>query len=436
MRKYRLYLLTVLFVFLFPKTAFAVDLQLTKGVANLLPVAVVAFAGQADAQAPNNVSNVVMNDLRSSGQFKLMPPQNMTQSPHAEDEVDDDYWRGAGVDNVVVGNVKSLGDNRYQVSFALVSVVKGQNPDSQVLATEQFTVSGDELRSLAHHISDIIYQQLTGARGVFSTRVAYVAVQRGAQSNKYMLQVADIDGYNPKSLLASNQPIMSPAWSHDGKQLAYVSFEKTTPRVYIQNIITGARQVMSEFPGINGAPAWSPDDSKLALVLSKDGSPKIYVMDLASKHLRPITQGNFIDTEPNWAPDGNSLLFTSDRGGGPQIYQVSLAGGEPQRLTFNGTYNARASFSSDGQKIVMINRDRGMYNIALQDLSTGNVQMLTQSGYDASPSFAPNGRMVLYESNPGRQGVLGIVSIDGRVKLRLPTPGNDAQDPAWSPFLG
>ncbi len=414
----------------------ALDLTLTQGVSSALPIAVVPFAGQ-DNSAADNVASVIMTDLQNSGRFKVMDPQTMAQTPHAVNNVDYNYWRRAGNNNVVIGNVRALGGNQYRVNFALLDVFKGQQQESdQVLAQQTFTVSGNKLRGLAHHISDTIYQQLTGVRGVFSTRIAYVVVQRNPrQPAKFILAVADADGYNPRPLLTSRQPIMSPAWSRDGTRVAYVSFENVTPRIYIQNVSTGSRRIITSFPGINGAPAWSPDDNRLALVLSKAGSPKIFILNLANGQLQQITHGNSIDTEPSWSPDGSSLIFTSDRGGGPQIYTMNLATGDVQRLTFNGGYNARASFSADGKNIVMIHRTQDMYDIAMQNLADGTVQVLTQSGYDASPSLAPNGQMVLYESGAGTQGVLGMVSADARVKLRLPAAEGSVQDPAWSPFL-
>lgn len=430
-------LIVVISLLLIQAPAFAaLNLELTQGVSNLMPIAVVPFAGQNNAQAPNNVSTVITNDLSNSGRFKVFDPSQITQTPHNGSEVDANYWRGKNVDNVVAGTVKSVGGDRYQVSFALVNVAKGQ---SQVLTTQEFTIPGSELRSLAHHISDMVYKQLTGIRGVFSTRIVYVLNQRNANGQaSYVLQVADYDGYGPKSLLTSNQPIMSPAWSHNGTKVAYVSFEKNSPRIYVQNVVTGARELISDFPGVNGAPAWSPDDRRLAMALSKGaGNPKIYVMDVSSHQLKQVTTGDSIDTEPNWAPDGQSLIFTSDRGGSPQIYQINLGSNDIHRVTFSGSYNARASFSPDGKMIVMINREQGAYNIAVQDLSSGTMQVITKSGYDASPSFAPNGQLVVYESDiPQAQGVLGIVSSDGQVKLRLPAPNGSVQDPAWSPFLG
>ncbi len=431
------------FILQTPVNADPLDLVLTQGVSSALPIAIVPFSGQDDLSAPNNVVGVIMSDLKHSGQFKVSDPQSMTQTPHAAGDVNDVYWRKtANVDNVVVGNVKDLGGDRYQVNFSLLDVVHAQQQSgNSVLASDSFTVSGSQLRALGHHISDVIYQQLTGVRGIFSTKIAYVLVQRGANAPaKFALEIADADGYNPRTMLTSNQPIMSPAWSHDGKKVAYVSFENTTPQIFVQEVASGARHAISNFPGVNGAPAWSVDDSQLALVLSKDGgNPQIYTMSSSGGSPQQMTHDNAINTEPNFSPDGKSLIFTSDRGGGPQIYQMSVNGGDIQRLTFKGGYNARASFSADGQNIIMINRQGSGYNIALQNLAAGTMLLLTHSGYDASPSFAPNGKMVLFETDFGGnsgQGVLGMASVDGKVKLRLPAPNGSVQDPAWSPFLG
>ncbi len=315
----------------------------------------------------------------------------------------------------------------------LIQVAQGRQ---QILAQREFTVKYSQLRALAHHMSDLIYEKLTDVKGIFSTHIAYVLVTRQNNHRIYSLQIADMDGHNVKPLLTSTQPIMSPAWSHDGKRIAYVSFEKIMPRIYIQTIASGQRQLISDYPGINGAPAWSPDDKTLALALSKNSAtPKIYLMDLANKDCRQVTFGFSIDTEPTWSKDGRSLLFTSDRGGGPQIYQIDLRSKRLQRITFDGSYNARASFSPDGKMIVVLNREQGMYNIAVQDLDDDTLLCVTHSGFDASPSFAPNGQMVLFESKPGEHGLLGMASIDGRINCRLPTPEGDVQDPVWSPFL-
>ncbi|MEN9916725.1 MAG: TolB colicin import protein [Pseudomonadota bacterium] len=407
----------------------ALNLELTQGVANQLPIAIVAFSSTESFAPENDMTSVIQSDLSHSGQFKLTRVKKIPQP----DKTAMAYWRAQHIDDVISGKITPIGQGKYRVHVNLVQVAQGRK---QILAEREFMASHQQLRALAHHVSDLIYEKLTGVKGVFSTRIAYVLVKRENNHRIYSLQVADMDGYNAKPLLTSTQPIMSPAWSHDGKRIAYVSFEKIMPRIYIQTIANGQRQCVSDYPGINGAPAWSPDDKTLALALSKDSAtPKIYLMDLASKNLRQVSFGFSIDTEPTWSADGRLLLFTSDRGGGPQIYQMNLHNKRLQRITFDGSYNARASFSPDGKMIVVLNREQGMYNIAVQDLDDDTLLSVTHSGFDASPSFAPNGQMVLFESKPGTQGMLGMASIDGRINCRLPTPEGDVQDPVWSPFL-
>ncbi len=412
----------------------ALNLELTQGVANQLPIAVVPFSALEGLSQENDVSRVIASDLSHSGLFKVITPKpNALSQPDTFDKVSVAYWRAQHMDDVVFGRLQSLGQGKYRAYFSLVHVAQGRK---QILVQREFTVTSQQLRGLAHHISDLIYEKLTGVKGVFSTKIAYILVTRQSNKRVYSLQVADMDGYNAKPLLTSMQPIMSPAWSHDGRRIAYVSFEKVMPHIYIQNINSGQRQLVSAYPGINGAPAWSPDDKTLALALSKNSAtPKIYLMDLASKSLRQVSFGCSIDTEPTWSADGRFLLFTSDRGGGPQIYQLDRRHNRLQRITFEGSYNARASFSPDGKMIVVLNREQGMYNIAVQDLDDDTLLSITHSGYDASPSFAPNGQMVLYESKPNLRGLLGMVSVDGRINCRLPTPEGDVQDPIWSPFL-
>jgi TolB protein len=412
----------------------ALNLELTQGVTNQLPIAIVPFESKEVFTSENDVSRVIESDLSHSGQFKaLLAKTQRLPQPYTSEKVSVAYWRAHHVDDVVWGKIIALGQGQYRVQMSLVNVAQGRK---QVLVQREFTVKYPQLRALAHHLSDMVYEKLTGVKGVFSTRIAYVLVTRQNNHRVYSLQVADMDGHNAKPLLTSTQPIMSPAWSHDGKRIAYVSFENIMPRIYIQTIATGQRQCVSGYPGINGAPAWSPDDKTLALALSKNSAtPKIYLMDLANKDLRQLTFGFSIDTEPTWSKNGRFLLFTSDRGGGPQIYKMNLHNNRIQRVTFEGSYNASASFSPNGKMIVVLNREQGMYNIAVQNLDDDVLFSITHSGFDASPSFAPNGQLVLFESKPGEHSLLGMASIDGRISCRLPTPAGDVQDPVWSPFF-
>jgi TolB protein len=369
--------------------------------------------------------------LQNSGQFKVYGKNALSQFPTTPQAISTEYFKKLGANNVVVGSVRDMG-GQYQVSFQLVDIFNTSHPE----LNRSYTVSDANLRAAAHHISDLIYQQLTGVRGVFSTKLAYVVVQRQGNNTRYILEVADQDGYNPRPLLNSPEPIMSPAWSPNGKQIAYVSFEKKTAAIYIEEAATGGRRLLSRFPGVNGAPAWSPDGTRLALVLSKSGALNIYIMEVGSGQLTQLTHDFYTNTEPSWSPDGRSLLFTSDRSGGPQIYQMSANGGPASRISFDGDYNARASFTSDGKGVAMIHRVSGIYNIALLNLDTGTTRVLSSSAGDsASPSIAPNGSMILYDTVYGGRNVLAMVSADGRVQLRLPARNGEAQDPAWSPFL-
>lgn len=427
-----------LFLFIFtltiPYSAFAIlSMELTRGVAGAIPLAVVPFS--ASSSAPQDISGIVTNDLTNSGRFKIYGRDALNEFPSDASKVSADYFRRLGTDNVVVGSVNALGGDRYQVNFQLLDMFKGKGAASIVL-DKKYTINGSEMRKLAHHISDMIYEQITGTRGVFSTKIAYVVVQRSPAGARYLLEVSDQDGYNPRPLLNSPEPIMSPSWSPNGRQIAYVSFENHKANIYLQDLSSGSRRLLSDFPGINGAPAWSPDGSKLALVLSKSGSPNIYVMDASGGGLTQLTRDFYINTEPAWSPDGKSLLFTSNRSGGPQIYQINLASGSTSRISYDGDYNARASYTRDGKYVAMIHKVSGIYNIAVLDLDTGTVRVLNSSvGDSASPSVAPNGSMILYDTIFGGRNVLAMVSADGRIQLRLPARNGEAQDPAWSPFL-
>lgn len=427
-------LLLFLWTLTIPYSAFAIlSMELTQGVSGAIPIAIVPFG--TDGALPQDVSKVIASDLQNSGRFKVYGESSLSQFPTDARSVSSDYFRRLGTDNVVIGKVQSLGGDRYEVSFQLLDMLRDKG--DATLLSRKYTVSGNELRAAAHHVSDLVYQQITGVRGVFSTRIAYVVVERPATgSTRYILEVADQDGYNPRPLLNSPEPIMSPSWSPNGKQLAYVSFEKKQAGIYLQNVSNGSRQLLSEFPGINGAPAWSPDGRKLALVLSKSGAPNIYVMDIGSRHLTQVTKDFYINTEPAWSPDGRSLLFTSTRAGGPQIYKVNLGSNTATRVSYDGSYNARASYTPDGNHIIMIHRVSGIYNIGILDLDSGSMRVLSSRSTDSdSPSIAPNGTMILYGTTRGGQGMLGMVSSDGSVQLHLPARNGEAQDPAWSPFL-
>jgi len=417
----------------------ALDLELTQGIDAALPIAIVPFANEK-ANAPGNQSltQIIANDLQNSGQFRVKTPGLLGQRPTALNQINNTYWRKQRVDDVLIGSVKSAGFGRYRVSIQLVGIldkVGKSNSSDSVLVNQSYDVTRSGLRQLAHHISDVIYQKLTGIRGIFSTKIAYILVQRfSRRPTKYTLELADADGFNPQALLASTQPIMSPTWSPDGKAIAYVSFENNHASIFLQDIASGKRQVVTDYPGINGAPAFSPDGKTLALVLTRTGNPKIYLLNRQTRQLTQLTRGYSIDTEPAWAPDGKSLLFTSNRGGTPQVYRYYLATGQVSRVTFDGNYNARASFLPSEQGIVMMHRETGMFGIAREDLSSGQVQVLTQTGADESPSVAPNGKMIIYATQYGGRGVLAVVSTDGKIKLRLPAREGDVREPAWSPF--
>jgi TolB protein len=334
------------------------------------------------------------------------------------------------MDNLVVGQISPNGPGGYLVRFQLLDVYRGEQ-----LAGFSVPTTDSDLRATAHQISDILYEKLLGQRGAFSTRIAYIAsVPQPGGKPKVELHVADADGYNAQVIVSSKDPLMSPAWSPDGKRLAYVSFEQGRPAVYVQELLTGRRQQVAAYQGINGAPAWSPDGRRLALTLSKDGNPDIYVLDLASRRLTQLTRHFGIDTEPAWSPDGRYIVFTSDRGGGPQIYRMAASGGDAKRVTFENAYNARASYSPDGKALALTTRVNGHYRIGLLDLESRELRVLSRGNLDESPSFAPNGSMITYASKEGDRGMLEAVSADGRVRQRLAVSAGEVREPAWSPY--
>ena len=400
-------------------------LDITEGVKDAVPVAVVPFAGQPEG-GPNDVADVVSGDLRLSGRFAPLERADIVERPSQASEVRLEDWRLLKTDYVVVGRVAP---DAGTVGFELVNVRTGQ----QMLA-EQLPVAGRTLRAVAHQVSDLVYERLTGIRGVFGTRLAYVAVEGRAPNRNYRLVVSDADGYNPRTVAQSSQPLMSPAWSPDGQNLAYVSFEGGVSAVYVQRLSNGERRRVSARAGVNGAPAWSPDGTRLALTLSRDGNLDIYVLELATQALTRITTDEAIDTEADWSPDGRTLYFTSDRAGNAQIYRVSVdARDDVQRVTYTNSYNARPRVSPDGQSLAMVTLDRG-YRIAVMDLKARTLRVLTDGSQDESPSYAPNGAMLVYATDARGARVLGLVSADGASRERLASERGNVREPAWSPF--
>lgn len=407
------------------------DIEVTQGIDAAMPIAIVPFAGEQDMAT--KITDIIRHDLNRSGEFALLPVKSMAEKPSTPEAVTIDYWRRLKMDAVVIGNVERLENNKYKIQYYLFDVYATGEP-VQPLMGQAFTVSETSLRALGHHISDQIYQRLTGNTGAFSSRIAYVNVKwEGDKLSEYRLEVADSDGHNPRPLLISSEPIMSPAWSPDGKKLAYVSFENFRSQIYVTDVASGKRKLISKQTGINGSPAWSPDGSKLALVLSHENVPKLYVMNMGNNKLEQVTDGWSIDTEPAWSPDGKYLYYTSNRGGKPQVYRVNIASKKIDRVTFEGDYNARPSITSDGRYLIMIHREEGRFHIAAQDLKTKQLMILTETQLDQSPSLAPNDRMIIYSTLQDGKRVLSAVSIDGRVKLKIPTDDGEVQDPAWSP---
>ncbi|HTY48812.1 MAG TPA: Tol-Pal system beta propeller repeat protein TolB [Steroidobacteraceae bacterium] len=403
-------------------------IEITSGVTDPIPIAIVPFGGTGQG---TDVADIVQHDLEGSGRFRAMPRSRMTSTPARAADVVDADWRAAGNDYVVVGQVSSLGTDTLAVDFTLINDLNGQQ-----LASQRFTGSPAAMRDAAHRVSDVIYQKILGVRGAFDTRIAYVSVDGQPPAQRFQLLVADADGANPRVILESRQPIMSPAWSPDGQWLAYVSFENRHSAIFVQQVRSGERRQVSARAGINGAPAWSPDGRRLALTLGGSaGNPNIYVLDLATQALTRITDDPFIDTEAAWSADGRSLYFTSDRSGSPQIYRIGAESGDrPRRITFSVPYAARPRLSPDGKQLAMVLQDGSNYRIGVQDLDSGTVTVLSHGHLDASPSFAPNGAMVIYSGVENGHAVLERASVDGLTSQRLSADGADVREPVWAPF--
>lgn len=412
-----------------PAARAELQIDITKGVTDPIPIAVVPFGREAPEPGSFDYAAVVQHDLDGSGRFRTMDRSQIRTQPARAAEVAAADWHADGQDYVLVGRV-ATGMNAG-IDCELVNALTGQ-----LLGTRHVATDVSNPRAMAHRVSDFVYEKIIGTRGAFSTRIAYVAVDGTPPAQRFQLIVADADGENPQVVLASHQPIMSPAWSADGRWLAYVSFENRAPAVIVQELRSGERRQVSARAGVNGAPAWSPDGKKLALTLSgSGGNLDIYVLDLGTQALTRITDDPSIDTEPAWSSDGTQIFFTSDRSGGPQIYRTDVAAHQRvQRLTFGSSYNARPRISPDGRLLALVSREGSDYRIAVQDLASGNVRVLTRGSLDESPSFAPNGMSLIYAGRSGNRGMLATVAIDGLVSQQLKSDRGEVREPVWGPF--
>jgi len=406
---------------LVPTTAFAqLHLEIAKAPDQAPKIAIVPF------NKDNGLYPIVENDLNRSGRFtsssKNLPANAAINQIQASD------WQAAGIPYVVTGQIKQTADG-FEIHYQLYDVQK-----QQYLLNELLNVPASRIRQAGHMISDAIYQALTGIPGDFSGRIAYVLRNAATPAERYTLQIADTDGEQPKTVLASRDPILSPAWTPDAKKIAYVSFETKRPAIYLQDLSTGTREVLTSFKGLNGAPSFSPDGKSMLFTASMNGNPEIYQMDLSTRQVKRMTNDSGIDTEARYTPDGKAFIFTSDRGGSPQIYRYDFGDGSVKRLTFKGSFNARGTLSADGKKIALVHRPSGSdYKVAIQDFSTGIINILTPTSLDESPSFSPNGQMVVYATREGNRGLLSIMSTDGRFRMNLPSEQGEVREPAWAP---
>jgi TolB protein len=427
-----LFAFMVLAVLAAPAAHAQLEIEIISGNPSALPIAIVPFEWQDPSPPPiTGVDEIVAGDLYRSGLFDPMDVEDMAERPVDEEAIRFGSWRLLKVDYIVIGKVRRAADGEgHELIYQLFDVHTQERLLSRIT-----TVGPGDLRFGAHRVADAIYEALTGVPGAFSTRIAYVTATGIGDSTRYELVVADADGFGPQSIVGSPEPLLSPAWSPDGRKLAYVSFEQGNSAIYQQDVATGARELISAGAGINGAPAFSPDGTKMALTLSRTGNPEIHVRDRATGRTNQITQHWSIDTEPVWSPDGRYIYFTSDRGGRPQIYRVPAGGGNPERVTLEGEYNARASVAPDGRKIAVAQGRGNEYRIAVWDIETERFTILTPGKLDESPSFAPNGSMILYATREGDRGVLSAVSADGSVRQRLILSEGDVREPAWSPVI-
>ncbi|HYN77438.1 MAG TPA: Tol-Pal system beta propeller repeat protein TolB [Lamprocystis sp. (in: g-proteobacteria)] len=404
-------------------------IEVTGGVEAAQPIAVVPFGGSEGLIPKEDLAGVIAADLARTGKFRPMPTRDMLAMPSTQEEVDLRDWSLLNMNNLVIGLVEQEGEG-YRISYMLFDVLQGKQ-----IASASLSATPNGLRLVAHRIADQIYEKLIGQPGVAASRIAYITSNGRGASQTVALRLADADGYNPQTIVSSNDPIMSPAWSPDGQRLAYVSFENRRPAIFVQDLASGRRELVASFTGINSSPAFAPDGQRLAMTLSKDGNANIYVLNLLSRELTQLTDHFAIDTEPAWSPDGSQIIFTSDRGGSPQIYRMAASGGAAERISAEGDYNARASYAPDGKSITMVSRVNGEFRIAVQDLQRGFTKVLSNGGLDESPSFAPNGSMVIYATIAGGRGVLAAAAVEGGGNQRLSQDSGEVREPAWSPLM-
>ena len=423
-------IITGLLFLCFTSAAQAVlKIDITEGFEGALPIAVVPFLWHGGKEIANgDVSAIIVSDLARSGKFSPVAEKDLIARPQKLADVHYKTWRIAGMDHIVIGSVTPQKNGTYQVEFRLIDILKAK----QVLGYS-FTATKDTIRTIAHQISDHVFTHITGMPGAFATRIAYVTVERSKNSNTSKLQVSDTDGYNPQTLLTSDEPIMSPAWSPNGSELAYVSFENGQAEIFTHNIRTGIRKSRSKFKGLNGSPSWSPDGKKLAMTLSKDGNPDVYIINLRDNKLKRVTNHWSIDTEAVWLPDSKAIIYTSSRSGKPQLYRQALTtNSRPERLTYEGGYNASASVSEDGKHVAYVHGEGNIYRIAVLELATKSARILTDGPLDESPEYAPNNSMILFASQEKRKAILAAVSVDGRQKQRLVFTEGEVREPSWA----